>query len=258
VRLVVSVDGATAATHEDSRPGADFQQLMSALRAVRDAAAQPGAHPRFRFAVNTVVTRRNLDEVPGILDLAASHGAKAADLIAPGVGGRDDAFAHDAIGRHEALFAARLPAIRDAAAGLGIAVTVPPFIERAGAQDTAGAFIPTQQRPFAQECPDPWRTVYVDVDGWVRPCCRALSIGMGNILDSHFWDIWNGRHYLRLRTALSSNAPPEFCRDCTLPWGITGGDSNYPAKLAQRGIVLPRPPEIGFSWDKRSRTVSET
>lgn len=291
VRLVLSIDGATARTHEDSRPGADFGQLLDALRAIRDAAAAPAAHPLFRFEVNTVVTRRNLDEVAGVLELAAAHGARAVDLIAPGMGAREDPFARDTIGRHEALFAARLPGIRDAAERLGVAVTVPPFLAQAGGGDLSAApadasvgamvmgpvgptspvrprtsILPSSPSPpptpppsaiFPQQCPDPWRTVYVDVDGWVRPCCRALNIGMGNILDTHFWDIWNGPHYLRLRQALCSDAPPSFCRDCTLPWGITGGDSNYPAKLAKRGIVLPPAPEIGFSWDKQSRTLTE-
>ena len=258
VRLVLSIDGAVAETHEDSRPGADFQQLLNALRTIRDAAAQPGVHPGFRFQVNTVVTRRNLDEIPGILDLAASHGAGALDLIAPGMGAREDPFARDTIGRHEALFAARIPAIREAAQRLGIAVTVPPFVEPPDALAADTPFVPTDDRPFPQECPDPWRTVYVDVDGWIRPCCRALNIGMGNILDTPFWDIWNGPHYLRLRAALCSNAPPSFCRDCTLPWGITGGDSNYPAEAGgARRHAAARRPQIGFTWDKQSRTVSE-
>ncbi len=256
VRLALSIDGATALTHEDSRPGSNFAQLLDALRAIRDAATSPAAHPLFRFEVNTVVTRRNLDEVPDILKLAAVHGAGAVDLIAPGMGDRDDAYARDTIGRHEALFAEHLPAIRATAALLGIKVTVPPFLAQAGSEDLP-APPPRGGAIFPQQCPDPWRTVYVDVDGWVRPCCRALNIGMGNILEEDFWDIWNGHHYLRLRQALSSDAPPSFCRDCTLPWGITAGDSNYPAKLAERGIILPPPPDIGYSWDKQSRTMIE-
>jgi MoaA/NifB/PqqE/SkfB family radical SAM enzyme len=256
-QMTISIDGSCAKTHEDSRPGAEFGQLLRALEIVKNQIARGPVNDRFRFCSNTVVTTRNLQEIEGIIDLAADHGAVNLTLIAPGMGERQDPFAQDAIGNHEQLFASRIPAIVQHAEQRGITLTLPPYTLNNQSGENLASDGAANAKLFPQQCSDPWRVVYIDVDGWVRPCCRGISIAMGNILDDDFWDIWNGKHYFRLRQTINSDAPPSFCRNCTLPWGITGGDPAYESKLKARGVTLAPAPSIGISWDRKSKTMVE-
>jgi len=65
----ISVDGATAATHERVRPGSSFGAAIAAIERL-SARGQP---PQFVF----VPTRHNLHEIVGAFDLAASLGCNA-------------------------------------------------------------------------------------------------------------------------------------------------------------------------------------
>jgi len=246
--MTISIDGARRETHEESRAGADWDQQMAALAMLKAALDSPARHPAFVFRVNVVVTTRNLGELEGIMEIAARHGAASVWFIAPAMGDRADDFARDAITYHEDAFRARMPAVREKAKALGIDPIFPPYMLRPPVRASAAAEAGRPSRPdplFPQKCMDPWRTVYVDVDGWIRPCCRALWVGMGNIMTQDFRAIWNNVHYRALRRAIHSDAPPDFCRECTLPWGITGGDADYMSKLESLGVSVPPGPRIG-------------
>jgi len=69
-RISVSIDGATAATHDEFRgvPGA-FDAAMKGIRHAKDAGIE--------FQINTTITKHNLGELPAILDLAVELGAAA-------------------------------------------------------------------------------------------------------------------------------------------------------------------------------------
>ncbi len=69
-RISLSVDGATAQTHDDFRrvPGA-FDEVMRGIEAARKAGIE--------FQINTTVTKVNLAELPDILRLAIDLGAVA-------------------------------------------------------------------------------------------------------------------------------------------------------------------------------------
>ena len=64
-KVSVSFDGATAATFEFLRAGADFEQILRNLRALR------ACHPDLRIAFSTVVSHANLLEVASIVEIAA-------------------------------------------------------------------------------------------------------------------------------------------------------------------------------------------
>ena len=73
-RVSVSLDGASAKTHDDFRgmPGA-FEGALSGINELKDA--------DLSFQINTTITKRNLDEVPKILDLALELGADALHIF---------------------------------------------------------------------------------------------------------------------------------------------------------------------------------
>jgi MoaA/NifB/PqqE/SkfB family radical SAM enzyme len=256
-QITVSIDGACNETHLESRPGNDLDGVLSVLRSFRDARArQPGTG--FELHINTVVTTRNVDQLEGILDLCIPLGISGYQLINPGVGPRTDEFARDAIGNEPDRLAARLPALVRKAETHGIRMSYPQFGSSGSpnSETTRKESVPAERpprpaatrrgkSPFPGKCRDPWNSVYIDVDGWIRPCCRAIWIGMGNILLEPFERIWNNHEYRTLRRTIHGEGPPAFCRNCNTGWGITRGDERYIEKLEARGIRLPRPPRIG-------------
>jgi radical SAM protein with 4Fe4S-binding SPASM domain len=75
--------------------------------------------------------------------------------------------------------------------------------------------------PSAPErvCLLPWFSLYISVDGDVRPCCsfaEAGTVSLGNIFEQSFGEIWNGEGYQRIRQqALDRNLNYVICRNCT-------------------------------------------
>ena len=248
--VTISLDGAQKDTHEYARPGSSFSTIMEVFQEFLELRKNI-TQTDFRLCINTVVTRRNMEELEPILDIAARFQVTFLNLISPGVGERDDEFAREAIGHYPNLLSAELkrliPKAREACVGLSY--------PNLGGQPESGEQKPPMEpipqekskpgRLFPGTCLDPWRLTYIDVDGWVRPCCRAIWIGMGNIMERPFRKIWNDTHYRKLRAVVNSNNPPDFCRSCTLVWGITYGDEFYMKTLEKRGIKLPPPPRIG-------------
>jgi len=245
--VTVSLDGACAETHEDSRTGSSFSVIMDNMK-IMSALGEKYKDGGFHLLLNTVVTKRNVGELREILEIGARCKILCLTLISPGVGEREDDYAQDVISRFPELLRRELPLLKESARAKGIQLFSPEFekTENVRQKNDAGRKA-KPSRLFPGTCLDPWRSAYIDVDGWVRPCCRAVWIGMGNILEKPFRKIWNDVHYIRLREHVNSDNPPEFCRGCTLWWGITRGNELYTKELEARGVILPQPPQIGVT-----------
>jgi len=73
-RISVSIDGSTSATHDSFRgePGA-FDAALKGIDMIKKAGIS--------FQINTTITRRNLEEMPNIYDLALRIGASALHIF---------------------------------------------------------------------------------------------------------------------------------------------------------------------------------
>lgn len=73
-RISVSLDGASPETHDDFRcmPGA-FEGAMRGIDAIKQA--------DISFQINTTITKRNLGEIPAILEMATEIGAEALHIF---------------------------------------------------------------------------------------------------------------------------------------------------------------------------------
>jgi len=73
VRVMISIDGATQATYEAIRNGANFESVVQAARScVKEGLLE---------AINFTILKRNYTEIPGILELAASIGVGKVNFI---------------------------------------------------------------------------------------------------------------------------------------------------------------------------------
>jgi len=73
VRVMISIDGATPATYEAIRNGANFERVVKSAR----LCAQEG----LLEAINFTILRKNYTEIPGILELASSMGTPKVTFI---------------------------------------------------------------------------------------------------------------------------------------------------------------------------------
>jgi radical SAM protein with 4Fe4S-binding SPASM domain len=216
--LHVSLDGATPETYESIRDGSRFQQVAGHVRAaVAERARQGRETPRMTLV--TVAMRRNVEELPDLVRLAAEWGvgrlwvqnlshsfsdtdpfggyAEIRRFAADEALFRDgDPLAHDAFDR-----------AREAADRLGVELRLPRLEEPEADRAQRG-------------CEWPFRSAYVTHDGAVQPCCMVMGSDratLGRLDDGDgFAGVWRGEAYRRFRERLAGDDPPEVCAGCSL------------------------------------------
>jgi MoaA/NifB/PqqE/SkfB family radical SAM enzyme len=186
----VSLDGATAATHDAARGRAGaFEGATSALAALR-AARGRGRFPRLTAV--TVLTSKNLAEAPRVVEAALAAGADRVGVIP----------VHD-FGQGEST-----PTSADVARGLeGLR-----RLHARGVIDNSLAYLDLLPRAFRGEpsplsCYAPWSSVVVDAYGDVYPCFplmeRKQPVGRIPLAP-----LWRSQAYADARERLAS------CRAC--------------------------------------------
>ncbi|TFW31101.1 radical SAM protein [Massilia horti] len=216
----VSIDAASAAAYEAIRVRARFDKVLRNLRRLVEARERLGSLlPRIPLVA--VLMRRNLDQLPALVRLAAREGAESlavqqlchdfgeATLPARYLPMRDFVDA-------EMLTEADRPhaedvfnATRAEAERLGLPLKLPRLVARVHAPDVPGP----------QRCDWPWRGAYVSYDGKAMPCCMVATpdrINFGDMAARGVADIWHGAAYEAFRDQLSSPTPPAVCASCAI------------------------------------------
>ena len=75
----------------------------------------------------------------------------------------------------------------------------------------------TRYVPNIRECQVPYNAVSITACGDVDPCCRDMNgkYTFGNLLETDFDAIWNGRAAVAFRRKLIEGKP-DICQDCHL------------------------------------------
>jgi radical SAM protein with 4Fe4S-binding SPASM domain len=198
--LNFSIDGATKATYEKLRPGAEFEKVLANIRRV---VAALGERPRPELAVWFLSNDENLHELPDMVELVRSLGIRSLNTQGVHYWGHPD--------WHER--AVRANALDDLVAVL-----------RETQRRAADAGIQFQwlnfpDRNAARTCKWPWKGAYITSDGFVTPCCEngsdPMRINFGNVFEQPFAEIWNSPRYQGFRRELQSErSRPSICVDC--------------------------------------------
>ena len=221
--LCVSLDGATAATYESIREGARFARVERHVRGLMDVLRERGAE-RPRVSIVFVAMRRNVAEVPAVVELAAQWGVPVVRVqnLSHSFSDTDPAGAYREIRDFtagEALWqgpdAVAGPAFSEAervAAARGVSLRLPRL-----------AAAPARRVVGTRGCDWPWDSAYVRHDGAVQPCCMLMGSDRGVLGDTGregFGDVWRGEAYRAFREALASATPPDVCSGCSLYRGV--------------------------------------
>ena len=231
----VSLDASERVLFETIRRRAKWDELMTNLRALRDAKRERGLiFPLLHLEF--VAMRQNIHQLADVVDLAAELGASTLSVgdlseypLCAGQNLRND-------------LAGTLPHLRRGIArAKEIGFTIEPFpgikellepgAEVSQAASTGDAKAPAANgsesppahaapsgRPKLRLCTDPWEFMFLQADGSFIPCCwitePIIPAGEKDVLGA-----WNGPAYQALRASLSSTDLPKSCATCySRPW----------------------------------------
>ncbi len=201
-QIFLSLDGATKATYEHIRVGANFdkvianaQRLLGLKRDLR--------RKRPEVKINTVVTSTNYHEIADIVTLAHDLGIGMTQFV--------NVMTFDTTADLDtAAVQAEVRAAFDRALArgreLGVLVKIELF----------------DKRP-AQQCDFPWTRNFVTYDGFVHPCCFTTQTGdrqaqnrrsFGNLVQTPFEAIWRSEVYTGFRAKLRDGVLPNACEHC--------------------------------------------
>lgn len=227
--LSVSLDGATAATFEAVRHGANFGKVVRNLGRLTDARDAAGSALEVRGVM--VLMRSNLDELPALVELLHAH--RVLELLVQRLS--SDLEHEDLPGRYipirsycrsAELQSHDLPHAEQVfeqasrrAQALGLRLHLP-------ALQPAPA--PARQAD-SPRCSWPWDGLYFTAAGEMLPCCMVATAdraSFGRVFRdepaSAQVDVaaaWNSTTAQQFRSGLRDDAPPSICRSCALYHG---------------------------------------
>lgn len=226
--LHVSLDGATAATHESIRDGANFERIVRNVAALMELRSAKRVDRPAVWLV-FVAMRRNIAELPDVVRLAARLGVDGVRVqnlshsftdTDPGGEYRQirsfteaEALWLDASGDEAVPTPGRSPRAtftlaRAVADATGVCLRLP--------EDEADGPAEDGTEPV-RGCDWPWRATYVTHDAKVQPCCMVMGSDratLGDLSVAPLAEIWNGPAYRRFRRQLEGDAPPAVCHGC--------------------------------------------
>jgi MoaA/NifB/PqqE/SkfB family radical SAM enzyme len=89
----------------------------------------------------------------------------------------------------------------------------PPIIKVQKKEEST--FTPPDNDLRMVNCYRVWQTTAINELGTVKPCCIYWR-SVGNVAESGFESVWNGRKYRSLRRSINTK-PDSICHDCRLP-----------------------------------------
>lgn len=201
-RIIISVDGATAETFESIRVGSSFEKVIGNVRELVKSRGN-SRYPEVSLA--TVITGRNLHEVPAIVRLA---GELRVDHLTLQTSLTD--WGKKEINDYNKSIRVKLES--------GDMTDILNEARRVAAELNVDLRIYTQDYYSRKnKCYWPWKRAFIAANGDVVPCCiiaDADTMKMGNVFEQSFAEIWNSPKYRELRRRIRNHELYDFCKKC--------------------------------------------
>jgi MoaA/NifB/PqqE/SkfB family radical SAM enzyme len=226
--VTFSMDGATRATYNSVRTGAEFDEVVHNISRFAERRLEMPAAQRPKMNFNFILMRRTVAEAPKFVEMVHRWGG---DHI---VFNHLVTFHPSLIG--ESLNYCRAYAnewqdrTREVAKALGVSIAIPPNfsdtavpVAAAPVAAVAGEAVAAPANQPARPCGPPpikcwflWQRVYVAPFGEIVPCCLAGMPNFGSLQKESFYDIWNGKTYRDYRQHVFTDKPLGKCKTCYL------------------------------------------
>jgi len=199
--VFISLDAATKETYQKIRIGSDFDRVINNVKTfmrLRKEMGRPLSEVRFNF----VVTKDNIHEISGYIDLVRSLGGTSI------------------------LFTKMSHLYREVEK---LFVDIPPELikrieKEAGRLNIEIKWCPNERlRSMPIKYCTAWIMPFIYVTGEVVPCCAVNEANarkfqkensLGNVFKKSFKEIWLSQEYGKFRAMLKENQVPELCSDC--------------------------------------------
>lgn len=232
--IAVSIDAATKETYESIRIGGDWDRLLSNLQMLQRIKGESNSiWPRLELAF--VMMRSNIRELPAFMDLAASLGAGAVNVIHMVPFAPLDTESESCSMVKETTNQ-MLRKAREKARQHGIAIATPPLFGEVEQRNPGSEGVDRFGLPVSKatreagHCPFPWHFVAIDMRGDVVPCgWWTGQKGMGNIFETPFLSIWKSPQYRQLREQHRTRNLCQTCQRCPAA-GVGSVDSEQAFK----------------------------
>jgi radical SAM protein with 4Fe4S-binding SPASM domain len=216
--FTVSVSTSDPAQYEKLYEKGKFDRLRKNLRMLLEEKERQGKSlPHVTF--NTIAMRDTLPHLPELVLFAAEHGVKSIELkplvvyeSMPHMNEQRIEYDQD---RDKPILdkAHEIAERSDVYLSTGIYEATSPCGNGKN-QDHAGA---PQQWSASKPCPLVFRTMYMRVDGKVKPCCfyaNTQDFFLGDLTEESVTEVWNGRKFQELRKAHLDGKIPPGCAHC--------------------------------------------
>ena len=224
--IAVSIDGTS--TFKEIR-GIPVEKLVRNITTLHEVRAEYGA-TKPEVSIAMVAMRKNVHETVELVDIAASLGVK--NLYVAHMEAHADYLVEELLFNHVELARTHFNIAKKRAKEVGVNLVLPPL-------NKAEYF-----------CHFPFDSLWINWDGAVRPCCRAVyadTIQVGNLYETDWKDIWNGKAMKQLRRSLMTGEEMiEFCEKC----------SHRSVCKENLTRILPRGHELTAPTPKKSATPS--
>jgi heme b synthase len=187
-RVSISIDGMNSEMHDAFRTVAGaFDGALTGIEAMKKAGME--------FQINTTITKANLDQLPGIMDLAVRLGAAAHHIFLLVPTGRGKEMSEQAISPDE--YEKTLNWFYEASLNCPIqlkATCAPHYYrilkQRKGKQLTRSTGDENALHAMTRGCLGGSSFCFISHTGQVQPC-GYLEVDCGQIKEKSFTDIWN-------------------------------------------------------------------
>jgi len=227
--VTFSMDGATRATYNSVRTGADFDEVFANISrfAERRLEMAPAQRPKMNF--NYILMRRTVAEAPKFVEMVHRWGGD--QIVFNHLVTFHPSLKGESLNYCRAYANEWQDRTREVAQALGVKISIPPnFAEVAAPQEPpiqpatpAQDAAPAAPKATARPCGPPpikcwflWQRVYIAPFGDVVPCCLAGMPAFGNMQQTSFYDVWNGDTYRNYRQHVFTSRPLGKCRSCYL------------------------------------------
>lgn len=218
-QIKVSIDAASRETYRIVRSQDKFHQVVENIRTIGRLKRDIGSHlPEIRF--NFCLQKHNLNDMPQLVQLAKELNVSSVyiqDLNYFSV----EAEKEELCGFSLKQLATVLDETHRLSCKLGITTNILNW--KRNLKWLFNKTLPLEShQPNPIRCAFPWISVFIDVNGEVKPCpVFVWDVGaesLGNCLETPFRDIWRGSKYQHLRSEFRrGRRTPSICQRCVPP-----------------------------------------
>ena len=198
--LIIALDGATAETHEQLRPGGDYQRVVDHTRMIVEEKLRQGSSTPF-LNLRMVVSRKNEAEIAAFRVLARELGVDMVSFKA---------------------YSTRQSGASDPTVDRDMA----PQEQELRWYDYSDDFKGKKRKARRFNCRFMWTKPQLYADGQIVPCEFDVdsSYSLGNLNEQSFDEIWFGEHAKEMRKQYGrSRKRLGFCKDCVYDYSVFDG-----------------------------------